>query len=767
MAINNGTYIAQGGADGDRGEKPGTSIPGKQQTPESNPKSPISDRMRNPLGDFSSYTYQITLYMISPAAYNAFVESGRTNISAIGSAQTLASRASNVNNGLFIVAQSGGINKTQNRAPYLDLDYYIDDLKITSNITGASTRSATNVTELSFKIVEPYGFSFLTELKLASETLVQTSSGIAGYNLLTNSLKQFFILGIRFLGYDSLGNIIGPNSKFSGTDLSKNTTGGLPETFYDIAINKLNFKLDGRATVYNISASVLPSLVGFGIKFGRIDKNAEVEAETVEAALNKLTDKLNTIQSDAKTTYKIVFLGEDIDKLKGAKFYSDADLDKLKSAMSITTKRTNQVTDAAGIANTPKTTIKQFKINNSTSVLQQIDDIIAQSEYLISALSVVYKANLQARQSINQQRQINQNENKEVQWYHISSEVKVTSFDAKRNDYSYDITYIIEPYKTPAVTAAYVPNVTPYYGPRKRYDYYFTGQNSEIISYDQQLNNAFFNVIADTSLTPDNYDRANQSGQVSMSPNKRQDQSRLGSVDMGNETTNAYRTNLYDPAAYATAKISILGDPDYLIQNNTSSVKDVYDKFYGPGYSINANGGQVFIEINFNEAKDYDDPSKNGLLNINDKILFWKYPKDIAKKVEGIVYLVTIVISNFSKGKFTQDLTCQIPSFGIGENQALITDENQTSAESTRLMRSATSSTSQVMSPPINPTNPSPSQPSTVGSASRTVPSNPPPVESVETENIRRFSNRGQTNNPDPVQDEDGGSPPSPFQVGA
>jgi hypothetical protein len=300
----NRSYIASGGQDGDRGEKKGTSIPGKQQTPEANPKTPITDRMRNPLGDFSSYTYQITLYMISPAAYNAFVETGRTNINAIGSTQTLANRASNSNDGVFIVAQSGGINRQQNRAPYLDLDYYIDDLKITSNISGASTRSATNVTEMSFKIVEPYGFSFLTQLKLASDTLVSTSSGIAGYNSLTNSLKQFFIVGIRFLGYDAQGNIIDPSLKYTGTDMSKNMSGALMERFYDIAINKLQFKLDGRATVYNIGASVLSSLVGFGIKFGRIDKNAEIEAENVEQALTNLATKLNSIQGDATTTYQ-------------------------------------------------------------------------------------------------------------------------------------------------------------------------------------------------------------------------------------------------------------------------------------------------------------------------------------------------------------------------------------------------------------------------------------------------------------------------------
>jgi hypothetical protein len=40
-------------------------------------------RLSNPLSNFSSYTYKISLYMITPDAYNAFVESGRSDINAI------------------------------------------------------------------------------------------------------------------------------------------------------------------------------------------------------------------------------------------------------------------------------------------------------------------------------------------------------------------------------------------------------------------------------------------------------------------------------------------------------------------------------------------------------------------------------------------------------------------------------------------------------------------------------------------------------------
>lgn len=762
----NRNYQASGGADEDRVSVRGATPLGKQNTSKAQNNSIIDERRKNPLGDFSSYTYQITLYMISPAAYNAYVESGRKNINAIGNRQTTGARASNVNEGVFIVAQSGGINRTENRAPYLDLDYYIDDLKIKTQIAGAATASQTNNFDIEFKIIEPYGFSFLTQLKLASETLKATASGIEGYKQIRNALKQFFILGIKFIGYDDKGNIVDPTTKLSGTSLQKNSIGGIQETFYDIAITRLNFKLDGRATVYDIKGKIQTSLIGFGIKFGRIDKNAEIEAENVETALNKLMERLNALQSTTKTNYKVVFKGDGIDSLKKAKFYSDADLNKLRTAMSVAT-RTNQANDAASIASIPKLTKKQFTINNSTAVLQQIDNIIIQSDYLAKALTIVYKANLQARQGINEESKLNLQEKKEVQWYHISADVKVLSFNAKLNDYEYEITYVIEPYKTPAITAAYIPETTPYYGPVKRYDYYFTGQNSEIISYTQEFNNTFFNVISDTELSPENYEKATLNGQVSLSYNKRQDQSRQGALDMARETQNGYLTSLVDPSAWVRAKITILGDPDFLMQESTSSVATaVYSQFYGPNYTVNANGGQVFIEINFKEAVDYDDKRKTGTLNVNDKILFVRYPKDIADKVQGIVFQVRQVNSTFSKGKFTQEIEANVPTFGLGvnqENRPLLEDENQTAVEVARLTRSAKTSSTQVINPPVNPSNPSVTQTTTAGANERTV-----PVNNRQPFSDARFSGSVSTNNPNPVRDDDaGGSPPSPFQVGA
>jgi hypothetical protein len=118
-------------------------------------------------------------------------------------------------------------------------------------------------------------------------------------------------------------------------------------------------------------------------------------------------------------------------------------------------------------------------------------------------------------------------------------------------------------------------------------------------------------------------------------------------------------TSLFDPGAYADAKIQILGDPDYLMREAAPGINEVYKQFYqDDGYTINPNGGQVFIEIAFNEGIDYD--INAGTMEINDSIFFWDYPESVMSKVKGVSYQVRECESVFKGGKFTQTLQLSI-----------------------------------------------------------------------------------------------------------
>ena len=97
-------------------------------------------RLKNPLGALSSYTYQLSLYMITPDAYDAFNATGRRSINALQEATGQTNTG-----GAYLIAQSGGINNDQSqRAPGFDLDYYIDNFKLKQAINGEATQSSTN-----------------------------------------------------------------------------------------------------------------------------------------------------------------------------------------------------------------------------------------------------------------------------------------------------------------------------------------------------------------------------------------------------------------------------------------------------------------------------------------------------------------------------------------------------------------------------------------------------------------------------------------------
>ena len=137
---------------------------------EVNPRERPGKRLNNPLGSLSSYTYQLSLYMVSPDAYDAFIASGRRNLNLFNeqfAGSLAADQATDLENrGVFLVAQSGGSSPTE-RTSEFKYDYYIDDLSFKSLVNAKETAGPTGNIEFTFKITEPYGFSLISK---ASDT---------------------------------------------------------------------------------------------------------------------------------------------------------------------------------------------------------------------------------------------------------------------------------------------------------------------------------------------------------------------------------------------------------------------------------------------------------------------------------------------------------------------------------------------------------------------------------------------------------------------
>lgn len=618
-------------------------------------------RLKNPLGWYSSYTYQISLYIMSPEARDKFVNSGRQDIS-----------------GAKLILQSGGITDATQRAPGFAEDFYIDNLKI-KTVMGKATQSAAVSTEISFQITEPYGFSLISRLKKAVETVKPNISGTSGGK---NPTRQFFVLGIRFIGYGDDGKILTGKEIFAGESIQLDPrvtpqSGGTFELYYDLLINSLKFKIDGKATTYQIKAAPVPSIVAFNVKRGRVDNGAKVTAGTVGEAIREMLKKMTAAQQDLKNAgsikeinnYTVEFIGPDVKLIENASLVLPDDTEKSKTPSSRATN-SKESTDAIAIEAVPNTNKRELTFKNDTAVLQAIDQIIVQSSFLRDALKVSYKSTTSPDPQKKDYPATPPDPNQTVSWYSVSPRATNPRWDPNTSDYAYDITYVIQKYETPILPAAYASKVPPYPGPHKRYEYWYTGKNSEVIGYEQQLDNTFFNVTLNPAIgdNPEGY------AETPNLPNKFTDQNRQGRQPRTLESQNNIRTILYDPGAFSKAKITILGDPDLLMNEADPGAGAKYDRYYGPdGYTVNPNGSQVLIEIDFKEPYDYDSEG-TGLMTIEEQITF--IPNSSELGIKGVSYMVIGVESTFNNGKFTQVLDCVLSTFSsqaikkIGEDRA-------------------------------------------------------------------------------------------------
>lgn len=611
-------------------------------------------RSKNPLGYYSSYNYQISLYLVTPDGMDLFRATGKRDINIL-----------NNNKNAYLAIQSGGINNNTNvTAPGFNLNYYIDDLVIV-NATGKSTKSSTNVTSIKFKVIEPYGFSFISNLKKARDSFSEFTSQTRYPN---NPTRLPFVLGVGFIGYDETGNVMSSNNQYDDLTLDPNASENSSKLFtkyYTLTITSIKFKIDGKSTTYDITAADLNQNVGFGIKNGFINTPISISAATVGDALDQMITSLNKQQADLfladQITYPNVYtleyrgLGDDVENnpIYKASMVEQRDLDKYRWAGS-TAETTAQVNES--VAGTPVSTKKDFVLDK-IPVMQGVTQIIKQSSYMTDALRTV-STSAQEPDPVKKARLQAGNPVENFSWYTLSARVSKGQWDEKIKDYAYTITYIIEKYDAPVIENPLTNPGVGYYGPHKRYEYWYTGENSEVLEYEQRVDNNFFRIILDTESIPPEA-TTNGSGINPETPIQVGQQSpgdtTGGPVGTTLTVQNSVVNELYDDKSFAKAKITILGDPDFLMEDTIDSPSEVYNQFYGTNnFTINANGGQVFIELDFKEAVDYNYTS--GTLSINNQVKFWNYPDEA--NIEGLSYQVITVTSTFSNGVFKQVLDC-------------------------------------------------------------------------------------------------------------
>lgn len=611
-------------------------------------------RPYNPLSKLSSYTYNLALYMVTPEAYSLFVLNGQANPQ-----------------DFIIVAQSGGINQAQANNRAFDRDMYIDELtfKTLTNTkeTGASTVDSIN---FEFKIFEPYGFSFLNGLKQAALKNIAKSK-IINQAEATHHMQQYYMLGIKFYGYDQDGNVV-DNSNFNelGTGDQSEPTALFPR-YFPIYLTSMQFKLDGKVTTYTIKAVPVSMQIGFGAKRGLLGNGGEIRGETVEEiligntkgslGLEQWMNHTETHLKDQKSIlfpnkYKIEFTPK-AEVIKKSLMVTDQEQNKQKAPMGSDPEKTKDVNDKNAAKAVYNPTKRTLSVPAGQSVSQIIEAVLGMSNYVESALKILHKENKQLEtpedkgpDSPGSEIKIaEEGKQRFLDWFVITPICKPIAYDTQVNDYAYEITYKIDVHEVSFVRSPYVGQIEGYSGPHKRYEYIYTGQNNEILNYEQSFNNLYY------------MQSVEETGPNTNPPVPQKVNQKVNAYSVKNDkaglSTASIRNSLFSPGDQAKAKISILGDPDFIITTPGMNYS-IYKKFYGPDYSVDAHGGQVFIEIDFKEAVDYN--NETGLMDMNEKFSIYEYPEFIKNKIKGISYMVQSVTSTFSRGRFTQDLDLTI-----------------------------------------------------------------------------------------------------------
>lgn len=214
----------------------------------------------NVLDQYASYTYNIGWYLLSPENYKALITTKKPNIATYS-----------------LLAQSGGAPTGSEpsdaggvRNQFFNLDYYIDDLEITSVVTGKGSMRAHNYQELSFSVTEPASITLIPALQQAVDTV--NKNGGVQYQLAT------YCLVIKFYGYDADGKLVQASNG--------ETNGAVVEKFIPFYIKDIKFRIENKLVQYDVKASAINYYVGFGTAVGTTKASIEISGTTVGQVLS-------------------------------------------------------------------------------------------------------------------------------------------------------------------------------------------------------------------------------------------------------------------------------------------------------------------------------------------------------------------------------------------------------------------------------------------------------------------------------------------------
>lgn len=715
-------------------------------------KSPSGNNLgstfQNPLADFASINHLWTMAVLTPKQFN------NPNLYRNSVGLGFASQSYDVSSTVTRQNQSGSFEDTRTatlqssvvfssagrgdaervNTKYGKPEYFVDNFQMTSVIAATPKTGNQNAINFTFDILEPFSMGlFLQSL--------QNAAIKAGY---VNYLDSPFLLKLDIIGFDESAKIkktIKPKYfilKLKKVTFTVDETGskyaveaypynhqGFSDTV-DTAFTDINISVttdtgsdadsnpDEKGTVRDLLATGKNSLVALlnkneelNVKQGRYDIKDRYEIHFPEKSNQRFT-KNDQFSNDANASASFNPAGSKQKAVGG----TDVDSTTSKDIGNNPISKSKFGFDVKKGGNFPFKTDKDVVDEETGRVkrgIMQIDESarsfhFTQKQKLTDIITQVILSSTWAKETTQKATEADGM----VDWFKVDTQIEFLDYDASIGDFAKKYIYRVVPFKVHSSIFSN-PNAVPVGYDNlekqivKKYDYIYTGQNTEILSFDIEINYLFYsgaNPQSETK-TKDEQNRDNK-GTVENKPLETKQSKgteskaqaanlgkskvkknpdlfntlRGGSGDIGVEQkiAESFHDAFINVTSADLVKINftIMGDTYYLIDSGLSNYfaaeSSASTQLTEDG-TMNYEGRDVYIYITFRTPAD-----------INLRTGGFEFDQGVSP-FSGI-YRVIKVISKFEAGQFKQDLQCvrmqAQPTDFDGENVSTDKQTNKT-----------------------------------------------------------------------------------------
>jgi hypothetical protein len=332
---------------------------------------------------------------------------------------------------------------------------------------------------------------------------------------------------------------------------------------------------------------------------------------------------------------------------------------------------------------------RSFSITAGQMITQAIELAIRNSSYILDQALVMQDSD--GYQVPNPDKR-----NSPMTWFNIimNAVPRPGGIDPKRNDHAFDITYTIKPYRLQNFNSKYFP-ASRFAGVHKSYPYWFTGQNTAVLEYQETMNALYSITVSGSDPKNSAAAKIREAATSSLRDIAKYNyavtsgQSTQGSSDTRlNETAANAADYLFSPGDLANAKIKIIGDPDWIQQGSLFKeikpgeiqVADITG--FGEDGSISFETGDVLFEIVWQRPEDYDlntgvaDPYSGGYSGRANKT---------REPIQSRVYQAVKIISEFRQGAFYQTIEGTLYQFPLPSKKNTVQASNSGATSSDAL----------------------------------------------------------------------------------